>query len=167
MLNLVMSFFSTHPKMRIAVVTAAVGAGVASSVLASTKQRPVVKGAPTAWNRAIQRLCPHLSRSYELPWILNNGHVRSRGISRYLAVSLSAHRVPSRLVITHFFSSVQVETIFAALFRTNPHLTYEREIITMPDGGVVALDSEASTDLPVEAPVLVLLPGLTGGSGDT
>jgi hypothetical protein len=31
----------------------------------------------------------------------------------------------------------------------------------------VALDSEASTDLPTEAPVLVLLPGLTGGSGDT
>ncbi len=75
--------------MRIAVITAAVGAGVASRVLASTKRKkkPVVKGAPTAWNRAIQRLCPHLSEPYELPWILNNGHVRSRGLSRSLAVS--------------------------------------------------------------------------------
>ena len=141
--------------MRIAATTAAVGAAVAS--FASTKKMPVVKGAPTAWNRAIQRLCPHLSEVYELPWILNNGHVRFHGLSARDAPSPSHSRVEHS----------QVETIFAALFRSNPHLTYEREIITMPDGGVVALDSEASTDLPTEAPVLVLLPGLTGGSGDT
>jgi predicted alpha/beta-fold hydrolase len=94
----------------------------------------------------------------------------SRGLSRSLAVSRGLFVGAPRSLTsdpTDFFSSVQVETIFAALFRSNPHLTYEREIITMPDGGVVALDSEASTDLPTEAPVLVLLPGLTGGSGDT
>jgi predicted alpha/beta-fold hydrolase len=38
----------------------------------------------------------------------------------------------------------------------------------MPDGGCVALDSEISEEqLPEDAPVLILLPGLTGGSGDT
>jgi predicted alpha/beta-fold hydrolase len=84
---------------------------------------------------------------------------RPRTLLRSLGAPCSASHSP--------FGRLQVETIFAALFRSNPHLTYEREIITMPDGGVVALDSEASTDLPAEAPVLVLLPGLTGGSGDT
>lgn len=38
----------------------------------------------------------------------------------------------------------------------------------MPDGGSVALDAEVSErQLPVDAPILILLPGLTGGSGDT
>jgi predicted alpha/beta-fold hydrolase len=40
----------------------------------------------------------------------------------------------------------------------------------MPDGGVVALDSEnlpPSERLPADAPVLILLPGLTGGSEDS
>lgn len=38
-----------------------------------------------------------------------------------------------------------VETIFAAWFRKSPHILYDREILHMPDGGVVALDTE---DLP-------------------
>ena len=91
-------------------------------------------------HEAILKLCPHLSATYHLPAFLNNGHV---------------------------------ETIFAALFRRNPHITYEREILHMPDGGVVALDAEISSvvsgpqTLDDTAPVLILLPGLTGGSGDT
>jgi predicted alpha/beta-fold hydrolase len=67
-----------------------------------------------------------------------------------------------------FLNNGHVETIFAAFFRSNPHLTYDREILTMPDGGSVALDAEVSEQqLPEDAPVLILLPGLTGGSGDT
>lgn len=39
-----------------------------------------------------------------------------------------------------------------------------------PDGGCVALDTEdlePSQQLPEDAPVLILLPGLTGGSEDS
>eukprot|EP00898_Chlorokybus_atmophyticus_P005391 jgi/Chlat1/5853/Chrsp4S06235 len=67
-----------------------------------------------------------------------------------------------------------VETIAAALFRQGPHIRYRRECLTMPDGGTVALDwpSEEDTfrsiwmDVADTAPLLVLLPGLTGGSHD-
>ncbi len=38
-----------------------------------------------------------------------------------------------------------METIFAAKFRKKPHLLYDREILHMPDGGCVCLDTE---DLP-------------------
>ncbi len=38
-----------------------------------------------------------------------------------------------------------VETIYAAKFRKKPHLLYDREVLHMPDGGCVCLDTE---DLP-------------------
>lgn len=146
--------------MRIAVASAAVTASAA--LVFKTKKVPRITCAPTPWNLAIKRLCPHLSDPYELPWILNNGHVRFR---RLLLTRFSPRRLTR--CCPFLFGCFQVETIFAALFRSNPHVRYEREIVTMPDGGVVALDSEASTSLPADAPVLILLPGLTGGSGDT
>lgn len=40
-----------------------------------------------------------------------------------------------------------VETIYAAKFRKNPRLLYDREIVHMPDGGCVCLDTEV---LPAE-----------------
>jgi hypothetical protein len=59
-----------------------------------------------------------------------------------------------------------VETIFAAFFRSLPKLTFRRECLRMPDGGTVALDWP-QPELPNPKAVLVLLPGLTGGSDDT
>lgn len=46
----------------------------------------------------------------------------------------------------------------------------DRELVHMPDGGTVALDSEdlpAERRLPASAPVVILLPGLSGGSEDS
>lgn len=103
----------------------------------SRELRPSVQGQITRWNSAILSLCPSLTAPYRLPAFLNNGHV---------------------------------ETIFAAWFRKKPHVLYDREIVHMPDGGCVALDIEdlpASKQLPEDAPVLILLPGLTGGSEDS
>lgn len=108
-----------------------------SATMSKRTLHPKIYAKPTDWNEKIRRLCPHLSAPYQLPSLLNNGHV---------------------------------ETIFAALFRKNPHITYEREILRMPDGGTVALDSQMrdnALELGEEAPILILLPGLTGGSGDT
>ncbi|KAK9809973.1 hypothetical protein WJX72_002837 [[Myrmecia] bisecta] len=62
-----------------------------------------------------------------------------------------------------------VETIFAAKLRDAPLVEYERECVQMEDGGTVAIDTEVASpqqDLPADAPVLILLPGLTGGSHD-
>lgn len=112
-------------------------AAVAALAMRKKELRPTVEGQSTSWNSAILSLCPSITAPYSLASFLNNGHV---------------------------------ETIFAAWFRKKPHVLYNREIVHMPDGGAVALDSEdlpASQQLPEDAPVLILLPGLTGGSEDS
>ncbi|QCD88899.1 Alpha/Beta hydrolase fold [Vigna unguiculata] len=62
-----------------------------------------------------------------------------------------------------------LETIFAAFFRSVPDVRLRRECLRTQDGGAVALDWAAGDDrrLPPDSPVLILLPGLTGGSEDS
>ncbi|CAL9077567.1 unnamed protein product [Musa acuminata var. zebrina] len=62
-----------------------------------------------------------------------------------------------------------VETIFAAFFRSQPAVPLRRECLRTRDDGAVALDWVVGDDrqLPADSPVLILLPGLTGGSDDT
>ncbi|KAK2981920.1 hypothetical protein RJ640_019140 [Escallonia rubra] len=62
-----------------------------------------------------------------------------------------------------------VETIFATYFRSRPDVRFRRECLRTKDGGAVALDwvSGDHRRLPADSPLLILLPGLTGGSGDT
>ncbi|XP_057773649.1 embryogenesis-associated protein EMB8 [Salvia miltiorrhiza] len=66
-------------------------------------------------------------------------------------------------------SNRHVETIFAAFFRSLPDVRFRRECLRTSDGGAVALDWVSGDDrsLPLESPILILLPGLTGGSQDT
>ncbi|KAG0570302.1 hypothetical protein KC19_6G152600 [Ceratodon purpureus] len=59
-----------------------------------------------------------------------------------------------------------VETIFAAFFRSLPRLTFRRQCLRMADGGTVALDWPLP-EIQNPKAVLILLPGLTGGSDDT
>ncbi|PSC76782.1 Embryogenesis-associated EMB8 [Micractinium conductrix] len=117
---------------------AAAAAVVLAWVLRRQQHAPTVHGQQgTPWNSAVLELCPSLAAPYTLPRVLNNGHV---------------------------------ETIVAAAFRQRPHILYDRELLALPDGGCVALDTEdlpAAERLPDDAPVLLLLPGLTGGSEDT
>ncbi|CAL1373688.1 unnamed protein product [Linum trigynum] len=66
-------------------------------------------------------------------------------------------------------SNRHVETIFASFFRSIPEVRFKRECLRTKDDGAVALDWVSGDDrqLPPESPVLILLPGLTGGSGDS
>ncbi|RMZ52610.1 hypothetical protein APUTEX25_000729, partial [Auxenochlorella protothecoides] len=112
-----------------------------ASTMASLPARtfkPCIITQPTPRNETLLSMCPSLSAPYSLPLPLCNGHV---------------------------------ETIFAALFRRTPGVVYDRELVHMPDGGLVALDARATPagedPLPPTAPVLLLLPGLTGGSEDS
>ncbi|CAL0334275.1 unnamed protein product [Lupinus luteus] len=61
------------------------------------------------------------------------------------------------------------ETIFASFFRSLPDVTLRRECLRTQDGGTVTLDWVSGDDkrLPLHSPLLILLPGLTGGSGDS
>ncbi|XP_013600197.1 PREDICTED: embryogenesis-associated protein EMB8 isoform X1 [Brassica oleracea var. oleracea] len=61
------------------------------------------------------------------------------------------------------------ETIYAAFYRSVPFVRLRRECLRTKDNGSVALDWVAGDDscLPPESPILILLPGLTGGSQDS
>ncbi|XP_074588564.1 embryogenesis-associated protein EMB8-like [Curcuma longa] len=61
-----------------------------------------------------------------------------------------------------------VETIFAAFFRSLPSVRLRRECLRTRDDGAIALDWVVGDEqqLLLDAPVLILLPGLTGGSDD-
>lgn len=118
-------------------ISASAVAGAAIGVAGSRQFVPTVTAQPTKFNQALLSLCPSLTTPYRLPRLLCNGHV---------------------------------ETIFAAWTRKKPHLLFDREIVHMPDGGCVTLDTEdlpPEKRLPDDAPVLILLPGLTGGSEDS
>ncbi|KAK2077971.1 hypothetical protein QBZ16_003839 [Prototheca wickerhamii] len=62
-------------------------------------------------------------------------------------------------------------TLFASQFRKSPGVVYERELLLLPDGGVVAIDGRVApkgeAPLPSSAPVVIFLPGLTSGSRET
>ena len=116
--------------------------------------RPKISYPPSASHRSILDRCPRLSSDYARPFLLFNGHV---------------------------------ETIWASKLRTSLNLDLDRELMEMPDGGVVAIDTpktvilssrviyghvsrclcgmcDQDEPLPPDRPVLILLPGLAGGS---
>ncbi|KAL3132673.1 hypothetical protein ABBQ32_009191 [Trebouxia sp. C0010 RCD-2024] len=92
---------------------------------------------PTQFNKGVLSRCPTINSPYKPFPFLTNGHV---------------------------------ETIFASKTRRSPPVTYERASFACPDGGTVHLDYHdlpSNIILPDDAPVLILLPGLTGGSHDS
>ncbi|KZV45954.1 hypothetical protein F511_10644 [Dorcoceras hygrometricum] len=66
-------------------------------------------------------------------------------------------------------SNRHLETIFAAFYRSLPDVRFRRQCFRTRDDGTVALDWISGDDrsLPSDSPILILLPGLTGGSEDT
>ncbi|XP_011494643.1 PREDICTED: abhydrolase domain-containing protein 3-like [Ceratosolen solmsi marchali] len=59
----------------------------------------------------------------------------------------------------------RAQTIFASVIRARilPHVKYRREILTLSDGGEVALDW-AEENSNAMSPIVIILPGLTGAS---
>ncbi|XP_062708467.1 protein ABHD1 [Aedes albopictus] len=59
----------------------------------------------------------------------------------------------------------RAQTVFASIIRSNmmPNIDYRREVLTLKDGGEVALDW-LETDCDSESPLIIILPGLTGES---
>lgn len=99
-------------------------------------------------------------------------HYQSTPTNEALVAKLEHLRRPVKPL--PFFTNRHVETIAAALFRRKLGFTYRRELLPTPDGGVVALDWPWEQVRALEAgmvsddaPLVILFPGLTGGSGDT
>ncbi|XP_058804047.1 phospholipase ABHD3 [Phymastichus coffea] len=59
----------------------------------------------------------------------------------------------------------RAQTVFASLLRSRlwPHIQYRREVLTLSDGGEVALDW-AENNCSSTSPIVIILPGLTGAS---
>lgn len=59
----------------------------------------------------------------------------------------------------------RAQTVFASILRSStlPFMNYKREILTLKDGGEVALDW-MEDNCKADAPIIVILPGLTGAS---
>lgn len=59
----------------------------------------------------------------------------------------------------------RAQTVFASILRSQviPRIEYRREILTLHDGGQVALDW-METNCAADAPIVLILPGLTGES---
>ncbi|KAI3501506.1 hypothetical protein L1887_29377 [Cichorium endivia] len=66
-------------------------------------------------------------------------------------------------------SNTHLETIFAYFFRSNPDVRFRRECLRAKDNGSISIDWVVGDDrnLSPNSPTLILLPGLTGGSGDS
>jgi predicted alpha/beta-fold hydrolase len=81
--------------------------------------------------------------------------------SRQLASSIAT--VTSHYAPPMFLINGHIHTVYASLFRKCLPVTFERAIITTPDGGCLSLDWLLPCP-PPSTPVLLLLHGLTGGS---
>ncbi|OXU31589.1 hypothetical protein TSAR_010251 [Trichomalopsis sarcophagae] len=59
----------------------------------------------------------------------------------------------------------RAQTIFASIVRARylPRMKYRRELLTLSDGGIVALDWAEENTNPT-SPIVIILPGLTGAS---
>ncbi|KAI8096462.1 Alpha/Beta hydrolase protein [Halteromyces radiatus] len=72
---------------------------------------------------------------------------------------------------TPYLFNGHLQTGYAAIFkRKSPHVIYERELLTLDDGGQLSLDWTVSQDRSFEnttTPILVVLHGLTGGSHES
>ncbi|KMZ60404.1 Abhydrolase domain-containing protein [Zostera marina] len=99
--------------------------------------------------------------------------------SRVLPLEIIGHHTP---LISQFISlqteykpypivgwNRHIETIFAAFYRSVPDVVLKRECVRTNDDGVVSLDWVFGEDLDLSfnSPILILLPGLTGGSHDS
>jgi len=64
----------------------------------------------------------------------------------------------------------RLQTVLRSLFQSKPRVTYIREILSLPDGGELALDwvfnDQSQLSLEVR-PTVVILPGLTGSSAES
>ncbi|PIN14655.1 Alpha/beta hydrolase [Handroanthus impetiginosus] len=111
------------------------------------------------------------SAAMAVPESFSNGHpspeVIGGAVDRFLPAFKTLHvpYVPYPFIA----SNRHVETIFAAFFRSLPEVRFRRECLRTRDDGAVALDWVCGDDhnLPSDSPILILLPGLTGGSEDT
>ncbi|XP_010426624.1 PREDICTED: embryogenesis-associated protein EMB8-like [Camelina sativa] len=107
---------------------------------------------------------PEISRTYHHSSL----EVIGGGTDRFLpALKDSLVKPYNACPLTGF--NRHVETIYAAFYRSVPSGRLRRECLRTKDDGSVALDWVAGDDgyLSPESPILILLPGLTGGSQDS
>jgi predicted alpha/beta-fold hydrolase len=122
---------------------------------------------PTLQNEQLLERCSVLRSTYHPPWYLSNGYC--------ILSSLLVAPLPTLTV--SFCSHLQTLYLGRSMRDKHPAIHYEREIVELPDGGIVSLDWALQPragdgavrrldELDPTARTMLILPGLTGGSDE-
>ena len=120
--------------------------------------KPSVHCQPTKFNSALLSLCPSLTAPYSLPMLICNEHMETLvGAVFRQKAQFGTTLVDARLHLARCCCRCNcscAKTLLSALQSrstlpsslpalTQPHLLFDREILHLPDGGCVALDTES------------------------
>ncbi|KAF9188504.1 hypothetical protein BGZ51_000541 [Haplosporangium sp. Z 767] len=99
------------------------------------------------------------------------GKTKSENLVDYIKRKCPSLSNPARGALFHptlWMTSGHLQTAYAAYvnFENTYHISYQRELLSTPDGGTVSIDwAPSMAEKPIDdTPTLVLLHGLTGGS---
>ena len=106
----------------------------------------LLQGQSTLWNSTILSLCPSLTAPYKQPSLLNNGHVETIFAAWFRWVGSAGAGLQAALAFSPLppcsCCSGCCSCWRLLCHRKKPHVMYDREVVHMPDGGCVALDTE-------------------------
>lgn len=127
------------PALPLTVASLVVGLAVSASMLKAWRYHltPQLHGVSSPFMQQALARCPTAQAPYSVNAVLANRHV---------------------------------ETILASQLRSKPGVRYLREMLSTDDGGTITIDTEdspAAQALPADTPIILILPGLTGGSHDS
>ncbi|WVQ99593.1 hypothetical protein IAU59_006729 [Kwoniella sp. CBS 9459] len=99
------------------------------------------------------------------PGLLDNGESCQQLVERSVGSLKDGFRASWWLPNGH------AQTMYSALanFSADDHVSYERKLLQLPDGGTIGIDvfPRLSTPLPTSSPVVMINHGLTGGSHES
>ncbi|KAK8864489.1 hypothetical protein IAR55_001739 [Kwoniella newhampshirensis] len=106
----------------------------------------------------------------------NEGGVRAKQVDNWNGSTEQLVKTYCKSLIDGFRASWwlpngHTQTIYSAVanFSKEDHVTYQRQLLRVPDGGTIGIDiyPPLSVDLPPDSPVTIINHGLTGGSHES
>ncbi|CAO3576422.1 unnamed protein product [Absidia cylindrospora] len=110
-----------------------------------------------------------LFHHYQPVEFYDNNNNMSLSFANYLVANCPSLSTPYSP--TPYLFNGHLQTAYSSYYnKQSPHVNFERELLTMKDGGQVSIDWTVGEKHPgddTQAPVLIILHGLTGGSHES
>ncbi|XP_076927679.1 embryogenesis-associated protein EMB8-like [Bidens hawaiensis] len=141
------------------------GSSIGSSLYHNINNNPITKLSIATTKHPFFPAKRHVTMSATQPH--QSLDVTGGDVDSFLPAFTTLHRPYNSYSVVG--SNTHLETIFAFYFRSTPDVSLRRQCLRTKDDGSVSLDWVVGDDrnLSPNAPTLILLPGLTGGSGDS